>query len=167
MTEQIIPWAALGLAALLCLPFAGLQKLILEASAWALRLGMLTLLAAAGYLWFYPEQLPAEIASALADFPRLKQVLPEPTAPHFGMSVAVPVVLLLIPLLAVLDVTRKIAGRPVRRLRLLTAAPKPEQVQPVAPPPARSGVVVRRVDRRTAADAIVTAGARQPVGIAR
>jgi len=166
MSEQIIPWAGLALAALLCLPIAGLQKLVLELSAWALRLGMLTLLGAAGYMWFYPEQLPAEIASALRDFPRLKEILPEPTAPHFAMSIAVPVVLALVPLLGVLDVTRKLAGRPVRRLRLLTAAPPVEQVQPVALPPARTGIVVRRVDRRAAADAIVTAGGRQPVGAA-
>jgi hypothetical protein len=166
-TMQIIPWAGLALAALLCLPIAGLQKVVLEASAWALRLGMLMLLGAAGYLWFYPEQLPAEVASALGDFPRLKEVLPEPTAPHFAMSAAVPAVLALIPFLAVLDVTRKLAGRPVRRLRLLTAGPKPEPIQPVAPPPARSGIVVRRVDRRSAADAIVTAGTREPVRVAR
>lgn len=163
MFEQIIPWAALVVAALFCLPIAGLQKLLLEASAWALRLSLLTLLGLAGYLWFFPNQLPAELASTLGDFPRLKALLPEPTAPHFGMSVAIPVVIALLPLLAVLDVTRKLAGRPVRRLRLLTATPKADKGDFVSPPPARSGIMVRRIDRRTAADAIVGAGAGQPV----
>jgi hypothetical protein len=164
MFEQVIPWAALGLAALLCLPIAGLQKLILEASAWTLRLAMLALLGIAGYLWFFPDQLPAEVASTLGEFPRLKAVLPETTAPLFGMSVAIPVVLALLPLLAVLDVARKLAGRTVRRLRALTAAPKAEKVELVAPPPPRSGIMVRRIDRRTAADAMVSAGARETVG---
>ena len=163
MYEQIIPWAALGLAALLCLPIAGINKLVLEASAWALRLGLLALLAAAGYLWFFPEQLPAEVASVLGDFPRLKALLPDPTAPHFAISVAVPVVVALLPLLAGLDVARKLAGRPVRHLRVLASAPKAEKVEFAAPPPARPGIMVRRVDRRTAADAIVGAGAREPV----
>jgi hypothetical protein len=163
MSEHIIPWAALGLAALLCLPIAGLQKPLLEVSAWALRLGLLALLAAAGYLWFFPEQLPSEVASTLGEFPRLKGVLPEPASPLFGMSVAIPVAIALLPLLAVLDVARKLAGRPIRHLRLLTAAPKAETVECVAPPPARPGIMVRRIDRRTAADAIVSAGAREPV----
>jgi hypothetical protein len=167
MFEQIIPWAALVLAALLCLPIAGLQKLILEVSAWGLRLGLLALLGAAGYLWFFPEQLPAEIASALGEFPRLKAILPEPTAPLFGMSVAIPVAIVLLPLLAVLDVARKLAGRPVRHLRVLTARPTAEKVETVAgppAPPARPGIMVRRIDRRTAADAIVGAGVREPIG---
>lgn len=163
MFEQVIPWVALGLAALLCLPVAVFQKPVLEVSAWALRLGMLALLGLAGYLWFFPTQLPAEVASILGEFPQLKGILPEPTAPLFGMSVAIPVVFALLPFLALLDVARKLAGRPVRRLRAMTSTPTVEKVDVVAPPPARSGIMVRRVDRRTAANAIVNAGVREPV----
>jgi hypothetical protein len=79
------------------------------------------------------------------------------------MSIAIPLAIALIPVLAVLDVARKLAGRPVRRLRLLTSAPKAATVELVAPPSARSGIIVRRIDRRTAADAMVSAGAREPV----
>ena len=163
MYEQIIPWAALALAALLCLPVAGLQKLVLEVSAWALRLGMLAVLGLAGYLWFFPDQLPAEVASTLGEFPRVKAILPEPTSPLFGMSVAIPLVIALLPLLAVLDVARKLGGRAVRRLRVLAAAPTAEKVDLVEPP-TRSGIMVRRIDRRTAADAMISAGARETVG---
>ena len=38
MGQQIILYVALAVFALLCLPFAGLQKLLLEVSAWLVRL---------------------------------------------------------------------------------------------------------------------------------
>ena len=44
MYEQIIPWVpwvAVGLLAILCLPVAVFQKPILELTAWVLRLAML------------------------------------------------------------------------------------------------------------------------------
>jgi hypothetical protein len=55
-----------------------------------------------------------------------------------------------------LDVTRKLAGRRYRRLRLLTdtASTPPAAVVVQAPPPKRS-------DRREAADAMAQAGARR------
>ena len=164
MYEQILAWSAVALLVVLCLPLAGIHKLILEVSAWALRLALLALLGAAAYLWFYPEQLPAEVVQTLDDFPRLKAVLPDPAAQYFGISVAAPVVAALLPLLAVLDVTSKLAGRRLRRIRALTATrPAVETVQPVVAEP-RSGFVVRRIDRRTAADAMMTAGARRSSG---
>jgi hypothetical protein len=158
MYEQLIAWAGLALLAVFCLPLAGVHKLVLEISAWALRLALLALLGAAAYLSFYPEQLPAEVAEALNDVPRLKSLLPDPMAWYFGICVVAPVVVALLPLLAVLDVTRKLAGRRLRRLRVLSSSPPTAAVH--VPP--RSGIIVRQVDRRTAADAIVTAGAGKP-----
>ena len=64
MFEPYLPVVALvGLALLLvlCLPFARIQKLVLELSALVLRLALLVLLGAAAYLWFHPGDLPAEV----------------------------------------------------------------------------------------------------------
>ena len=43
------------------LPFARIQKLVLELSALVLRLALLALVGAAAYLWFHPGDLPAEV----------------------------------------------------------------------------------------------------------
>jgi hypothetical protein len=69
--EQIIAWVGLALLLLLCLPFAKLQKLVLEVAAWALRLVLLGILGAAAYLWFCPRNLPVEVVDTLNHFPRL------------------------------------------------------------------------------------------------
>jgi len=154
-------WAGVALLAALCLPLTGVHKLILELSAWALRLALLALLGAAAYLWFYPEQLPSRVMGALGEFPGLKSLLPDPTAQYFGISAVAPVVVATLPLLAILDVTRKLAGRRLRRLRALSSPPAAPTAGPVVPAP-RPGTVIRWINRRTAADAIVTAGARKP-----
>jgi hypothetical protein len=156
---QVIAWVGLALLLLLCLPFAGVQKLVLEVCAWALRLALLALLGAAAYLWFRPGDLPVEVTDTLNGFPRLRAVLPGPGTQHFGVCVASLPVIVLLPLLAVLDVSRKLAGGRLRRLRALAAEPKP--VEPPAPAP-RPAPVVRRVDRRAAADALAGAGSRKP-----
>ena len=58
---------------------------------------------------------------------------------------------------AVLDVSRKLAGWRLRRLRALAATP-PTVVAPPAP-----ALVVQRVNRRSAADALAEAGTRKGV----
>jgi hypothetical protein len=162
MIDPYLPVIALvGLALLLvlCLPFARIQKLVLELSAWFLRLALLAALGAAAYLWYRPGDLPAEVADTsntfLSAFPRLKGVVPEPGTPYFGICAAAFVVSLLLPLLAMLDVSRQLAGRRLRRLRALAAAP--QIVEPPAPAPG-----VHPVNRRAAADALAGAGTRMP-----
>jgi hypothetical protein len=158
MNEQVLPWVGLGVLFLLCLPFAPLQKLILELSALALRLAMVGLLAAGAYLWFRPADLPAQMSGVLNDFPGLLALLPERGSPAFALCLACWVVAALVPLLAVLDVTRKLAGRRLRRIRTLTAhpvtPPRADEPSPVAAP------ALRPVERRTAADAMAAAGTR-------
>jgi hypothetical protein len=163
MFEPYLPVVALlGLALLLalCLPFARIQKLVLELSAWVLRLALLALLGAAAYLWFRPGDLPAEVADTsntfLNTFPRLKGVVPGPGTPYFGVCAAALFVSVLLPLLAVLDVSRKLAGWRLCRLRALAAASQVEE-PPSAPAPA-----VQRVNRRTAADTLAEAASRKP-----
>ena len=163
MFEPYLPVVALvGLALLLvlCLPFARIQKLVLELSALVLRLALLALLGAGAYLWFHPGDLPAEVMDTsntfLSTFPRLRSVLPGPGTPYFGICAAAFFVSVLLPLLAVLDVSRKLAGWRLRRLRVLAAAP--EAVEPPAPAPS-----VHRINRRAAADALAEAGARKPL----
>ena len=160
LSEQVIAWVGLALLLVLCLPFAGIEKLVLEVYAWALRLALLALLGAAAYLWFRPGGLPVEVTDTLNSFPRLKAILPEPGTRHFGVCAASPLVIVILPLLAILDVSRKLAGWRLRRLRALAAEPNV-----VASPPAselRSVPVVRRVDRRAAADTLAEAGSRKP-----
>src|SRR5262249_57040281 len=123
-------------------------KLVLEVSAWALRLALLALLGAAAYLWFRPHDLPARVTDMLDAFPGPGSILPEPGAQHFGICAAALIVLALLPLLAVLDVSRQLAGRRLRRLRALTAEAKAAEGAPAPAPP------VRRVDRRSAASAL-------------
>jgi hypothetical protein len=163
MLDPYLPGIVLfGLALLLvlCLPIAPLQKLVLELSAWVIRLALLALLGAAAYLWFFPGDLPAEAADLSHDFlntfPRLRDAVPEPGTPYFGVCVAAFFVTLLLPLLAVLDVSRKLAGWRLRRLRALAAA---QQVVEAPPAPAPA---MPRVNRRSAADALAEAGSRKP-----
>jgi len=163
MYEQILPWVGLGVLFILCLPISSLQKLLLEVSAWVLRLGMIALLAAGAYLWFRPGALPAEVSLALSNFPQLLTWLPNQGIPPFGLCLACLIVAALVPLLAVLDVSRKLAGRHLWRLRKLTAAPVPvagprAEAAPRVEEPAPVGVpVMRPVERRTAAQTIAAA----------
>jgi hypothetical protein len=165
MFEQILPWVGLGVLCLLCLPVSPVQKLVLEISAWALRLGMIGLLAAGAYLWFRPGDMPAEVSAALSDFPRLLSWLPARATPPFGLCLACIAVTALVPLLAVLDVSRKLAGRRLGRLRRLVATP-PAEARSVPAPPTESvpvGVpILRPVERRTAAQTIASAAPARP-----
>jgi hypothetical protein len=181
MYEQILPWVGLGVLFILCLPISPIQKLVLEVSAWALRLGMIALLAAGVYLWFRPGNLPAEVSAALSNFPQLLSWLPDQATPQFGLCFACCAVALLVPLLAVLDVSRKLAGRRLCQLRRLAAtqpaetrsepapsaelAPLAEVAPPTEPAPSAEpaeqlpvGVpILRPVVRRTAAQTIASA----------
>jgi hypothetical protein len=161
MYERIVLWVGVGVLLLLCLPISRIQKLVLEISAWALRLAMIALLAAGAYLWFRPGQMPADVSNVLNDFPGLLALLPERGSPEFALCLACWTVAALVPFLAVLDVSRKLAGR-MHRIRTLTAQPVAASapVEPVvvaAPPPPPP---LRPVDRRTAASVLTAAGTR-------
>src|SRR5205823_2701760 len=163
MYEQVIAWVGLALLLVLCLPFAGIQKLVLEVYAWALRLALLALLGAAAYLWFRPGDLPVQVTDTLNTFPRLGGILPEPGTPHFGICATSLIVVTLLPLLATLDVSRKLAGWRLRRLRALATEPKALEEPPAPPAPQPTPApVVRRVDRRAAAATLAEAGSRKP-----
>jgi hypothetical protein len=159
---QVIAWGVLALLLLLCLPFARIQKLVLEVYAWALRLALLGVLGAAAYLWFQPGDLPVEAANALDRLPTLKAILPEPGTQYFGVCTGALVVALFLPLLAILDVSRKLAGWRLRRLRALAAEPKVVRSLPEQPTPPQPVPVVRRADRRAAANTLAEAGSGRP-----
>jgi hypothetical protein len=163
MNEQVLLWVGLGVLVLLCLPVSPIEKLVLEISAWALRIGLLAVLAGGAYLWFRPGEMPTETARIVNNFPGLLSILPAQGTPAFGLALACLTAAALVPLLAALDVTRKLAGR-VRRIRTLTAAPvavKPVlPVEPVEEPLPVGVPVLRPVERRRAADAMATAGSR-------
>ena len=163
MYEHVIAWAGLALLLVLCLPFAGIQKLVLDVYTWALRLALLALLGTAAYLWFRPEHLPVEVTDMLNNFPRLRALLPEPGTQIFGISVAALVAAVFLPLLAVLDVSRQLAGRRLRRLRALSARPEAEApLSPATAPQRGPSPAPRPIDRRAAADAMAQAGSRKP-----
>jgi hypothetical protein len=165
--EQVIAWVGVALLLVLCLPFGGVQKLVLEVYGWVLRLALLALLGAAAYLWFRPEHLPVGVTDTLNNFPRLRALLPEPGTQHFGICAAALFVAVLLPLLAVLDVTRKLAGARLRRLRALTAGPGAEKPRPPAPASQRGpSPAPRGVDRWAAADTLAAAGSRKPSRVA-
>jgi hypothetical protein len=157
--EQGIVWAGLALVLLLCLPIAGIQKLLLDLYAWALRLALLAVIGAAAYLWVRPGDLPVAATNALDTFPGVKAILPEPGARHFGVCAAAPFVIMILPLLAILDVSRKLAGWRLYRLRALAAEPKVVQTLRASEP--RPTPLGRRVDRRAAADTLANAGSRK------
>jgi hypothetical protein len=154
----VVAWAGLALLLVLCLPFATISKFVLEVSALVLRVGLLALIAGAAYLWFRPAELPAQVPDTLNSFPRLREYLPDPASPYFGVCAAALIVLAMLPMLAVLDVTRRLAGRRLRRLRTLAVQPAVGTPPAVEPAP-----VVRRVDRRGAAMTLAEVGTRKPV----
>jgi hypothetical protein len=162
----VIAWVGLALLLLVCLPFARISRLVLEVCALVLRLALLAAIAAAAYLWFRPGDLPVEVAETLDTLPpSLQPFLPEPGTQHFGVCMVSLIVLLFLPLLAVFDVSRKLAGWRLRRLRTLAEeepkAEEPKVVEPPPPPPAPAPVV-RRIDRRAAAATLAEAGSRPP-----
>jgi hypothetical protein len=170
MYEQILPWVGLVVLLVLCLPIPAIQKAILEVGTWALRLGMVALLAGGAYLWFRPGELPAGVSRAVSDFPGLLSLLPERGSPAFGLCLACWAVALLVPLLAVMEVTRQIAGARLYRVRELVGQPvavvrEAEPLPLVEEPVEEVGVpVMRPVVRNTAAAAIARAGTRRTTG---
>jgi len=161
MNEPVIACVGLAVLFVLCLPLAGIQKLILELSAWALRIALVALLGGAAYLWYDPGLLPPQVPEALSRLPWLQPYLPDPATPYFGTAVAAVIVTALLPLLAVLDVTRALAGRRLRHLRALTTQPVVEVVRTPVPVAQRPVPVLRRTDRRAAADALAGVHSRQ------
>src|SRR4051812_23145876 len=104
MSEQMIPWAAWAgvvLLAILCLPVRRCQKLVLGLSTWVLRIALLAILAGGAYLYFRPAEMPASVIRVLNDFPGVLSLLPEQTAPHFGLCLACLVAAPLLPLLMI------------------------------------------------------------------
>jgi hypothetical protein len=166
MSEQLFPWltcAGALLLAILCLPVASIARFVVEVSTWALRLALFGLLALGGYLWLRPGDMPAGVSNALNSSPELLALLPDRAAPHFALCAACIVVAALVPFLAVLEVTRRIAGTRVREVSTLAAAPVAEAVPEPAPEPVSVGVpVMRPIDRRTAAGTITSVWSRGP-----
>jgi hypothetical protein len=128
----IIAWVGLVLLFLLCLPFAVIPKLVLEVYAWVLRLALLGAVGAAAYLWFHPGELPASVTDTLNNWPQLMAILPEPGTPLFGIGAAALIVVVLLPLLAILDVNRRLTGW---RRRALAAQPTAGQPLPPSQAP--------------------------------
>jgi 4-amino-4-deoxy-L-arabinose transferase-like glycosyltransferase len=166
MYEQVLAWVGLVLLLALCLPLAGIQKLVLEVYSGVLRLALLALLGTGAYLWFRPDQLPGEVTDTLSNFAWLRDLLPQPETPYFGICAAALVVVVLLPLLAVLDVCRKLAGGRLRRLRALTAGPAAEAPSPASAPQRGPSPAPHRIDRRAAADTMAEAASRQPLRVA-
>jgi hypothetical protein len=173
MNEQIVAWTGFALVLLFCLPFSGTRKLVLELSGWALRLALLALLAGGALLWFRPDLLPEEVVSALDRFPAVRDFLPSPGSEAFGPAASALVAAVFLPLLAVLDATRKLSGARFRRLRRLADAarrePAPAPVEYTIPQPRPLGRPVagmRRSDRRAAAETMGQVGSRKPFRVA-
>jgi hypothetical protein len=169
MYEQILPWVWLGVLFILCLPISPIHKLVLEVCTWALRLSMIALLAAGAYLWFRPGDMPSQVLATLSDFPRLLSWLPDQTTSSFGLCLACFAVTALVPLLAVLEVSRKMAGWRFSQVRVLAATPAAEprsetvsRPEPVAKPDPVGVPIMRPVQRRTAAQTITSAAAMHP-----
>jgi hypothetical protein len=171
MYEYILLGTGLGALAVLCLPIPQLQRLLLDVSAWALRLGLLAVLAGGAYLWCRPGEMPARVTRALNDFPGLLALLPEPDSPAFAPGLAFAVVAPLVPLLAILDVTRGLTRRAARTPapaasrtapdRTVGPLPPTEETMPVGVP------LLRPVERRTAAAAMAAAGSDPATRAAR
>lgn len=151
MSESVYPpivaFAGLALLLILSLPVGGIQKSVLTIYSLGLRLVVLAILGGAAYLWFRPEQLPVEVTNAVQGWPWLASILPEPGSRHFAVCTGALFVLTLLPLLTVLDVTRKAAGRRPEGGRSSPASEEQSLSVPAQP-------TVRRVDRRTAAAAL-------------
>jgi hypothetical protein len=165
MYEQVIVWVGFALLLVLCLPFVGVRKLVLRVYGVGLRLALLALLSAAGYLWFRPEQLPSEVTDTLNNFPLLRALLPEPGTASFAICAAALVVGMFLPLLAVLDVCRQPARRRQRRQRrqrVRSTEPEAKEAVVLSPVPQRGpSPVLRRIDGRAAADTMAEAGSRK------
>jgi len=175
MHIDIMLWAGAALLLLLSLPFSGTRKLVLEFTAWALRLAIIASLIGGAILWFRPDLLPAEVVTVANASPEVRAILPSPESRTFGLAAGMLVAAVLTPCLAMTDVTRKLAGRRLRRLRAMTdpiALPAEAPVATVAVvetvPAAASAPapVQRRSDRRSAAETMAGVGSRKPYRVA-
>ena len=165
MYEQILPWVGLGTVH----PAAHRRRSETVLGGRGRRLAMLGL-SRRVYLWFGQASTCRGVA-VLADFPRLLSVLPDRGSPAFALCAACWVVAVLVPILAILDVTRQLAGRRLYRVRALTAdtvearlvmKPAPPVAAETVAEPVEVGVpILRPVERRTAAAAIASAGSHR------
>jgi hypothetical protein len=167
MYEQVIACAGIFLLLLLCLPIIGLQKLVLGIYGIGLRLGLVGLLGVATYFWFRPEQLPVQVFDLVQTFPQLGSLLPEPGTPSFGVCAAATITVALLPLLMVIDISRKTADAYLRRPLATTAAAGNAVLTRPTPPSEQGGarVAPRRVDRRAAANTMANLSSRHPLGV--
>src|SRR5437763_4864347 len=85
-TNDILLWGGFAIALLLCLPFAGTRKLVLEVTAWAVRLTLLALLAGGAFLWFRPAVLPGVVVQTVDAIPDELAILPSTDARTFGLA---------------------------------------------------------------------------------
>ena len=165
MYENIIAWSALGLLLLLCLPFVGLQRFMLNVYGGLLRLGMVALVVSAGYLWYYPQRVPADVAHLVHATPLMLNNLPDPGTPLFGICTVALISIVMLPLLAVIDICRSSVRRNAAVFHSERVAPQPQpQPQPQFQPapvmaevwtaPAPEPTPPSRFGRRAAADAL-------------
>ena len=163
MVEPILAWTGLIVLLVLCLPFTGSNKLVLEVYSWTLRLALLALLCGAALLWFRPELLPAEVVRVIDAVPGAREILPAPEAPTFGLALAALAAVVLLTLLAILDVTRKLTGG--RILQPVETVQEPAgALAAVRTPLARPGQVMPpypRRDRQSAAETMAEIGSRR------
>jgi hypothetical protein len=117
MNTAILLWGSAALLFLLCIPTAGTRRFVLEVFAFVLRISMWAVLIAGGVLWFHPEWLPRECANFVNTSPELSRFLPAPGTQVFGLTAACFIAAVTLPCLAMLDVTRQLAGERLRRLR--------------------------------------------------
>ncbi len=117
MNVAYLLWACAVLLFLLCIPAAETRRFVLEVFTFVLRISMWAVLIAGGVLWFHPEWLPRTCADFVNNSPELSPFLPVPGTRPFGLAAACFVAALTVPCLAMLDVTRQLAGERLRRLR--------------------------------------------------
>jgi hypothetical protein len=153
MNTAILLWGSAVLLFLLCIPTAGTRKFVLEVFTFVLRISIWAVLICGGVLWFHPEWLPRECANFVNTSPELSRFLPAPGTQIFGLGAACFIAAVTLPCLAMLDVTRQLAGERLRRLRdMADSAEVTETVvvrqatEPVVAAPATSGrrVIVPR-----------------------
>ncbi len=155
---DVLPWVGLGILLLLCLPILPVQRVVLAASSWALRLALIGLLAGGAYLWFRPGEMPTQVSAVLNDLPGLLALLPDRGSPAFALCLACWIVTVLVPILAALDVARRrvtVRDRVVVEETREMVLPMGEQVVDEVGVP-----VMRPIERRTAAAALAGAGTR-------
>jgi hypothetical protein len=154
---EFLPWLGLGILLFFWFPIPLTQKMLLIISCWAVRLAILGLLGFGVYLWFRPAELPGGVSRLFNDFPGLLTLVPPLSSRSFGLCLACWLAALLIPLLAVLDTSLRFY-RSRERVNVMEMR---EVSLPTAEPVEEMGVpVLRPIERRTAAAALIAAGSR-------